>query len=263
MAIIINKLNEIKTSYGFYATTSYNNYLNDLCSNISIIIGIPFTPNGFSDFERKSLYEYINRLDLKKDDEYVDFIKFLEEILNYDYLGKIDNIELAKELHKAFILSNVKLKIMKDDEEFYIFPTNTEILDSALIFDSLNWLESCKEAKTHFINALKFEKKEQYYRNIIDELRLCFEFLLKKLFSNNKSLENQKSNLGTYFKDNNISMTISNMYIKLFELYTTYNNDNAKHGDRINFVEIDYIIYLTGTFIRLIMQIEENKLEIK
>ena len=83
--------------------------------------------------------------------------------------------------------------------------------------------------------------------------------LLKELFNNNKSLENQKSEIGNYLKENNISTTISNMFIKLLELYANYNNENAKHGDSINENEIDYMIYLTGTFIRLITQVEENK----
>ena len=64
-------------------------------------------------------------------------------------------------------------------------------------------------------------------------------------------------------KNNNISPTISNMYIKLFDLYTIYNNDNAKHGDNITENEVDYLIYLTGSFIRLILQIEEEKMKVK
>ena len=118
-------------------------------------------------------------------------------------------------------------------------------------------MNAYKDVKNHFEKSLKFERKANYYRNIVDELRLSLELLLKKMFSN------QKSNLGDYFKSNNISTSISNMYIKLFDYYTLYNNDNAKHDDKVNNVEIDYLIYLTGTFIRFIMQIEESKKEVK
>ena len=56
-----------------------------------MIIGIPSKTNNFSSFESKYLYDYIMELDLKKDNNYITFIKFIEEILNYDYLGYIDN----------------------------------------------------------------------------------------------------------------------------------------------------------------------------
>lgn len=261
VAVITNKLNEIKNSN--YHFNSYNDYLNSLCVAISMIIGIPSKTNNFSSFESKYLYDYIMELDLKKDNNYIAFIKFIEEILNYDYLGYIDNYNLAKKFAEAFKLSNVKMKIIKDNDEYCILPINTEFLDSPLVFDNLYWLNAYKDVKNHFEKSLKFERKENYYRNIVDELRLSLELLLKKMFSNEKSLENQKSNLGDYFKSNNISTSISNMYIKLFDYYTLYNNDNAKHDDKINNVEIDYLIYLTGTFIRFIMQIEESKKEVK
>lgn len=53
------------------------------------------------------------------------------------------------------------------------------------------------------------------------------------------------------------------MYIKLIDLYATYNNNTAKHNDNVNEIEIDYIIYLTGSFIRFILLIEKNKSKIQ
>ena len=43
------------------------------------------------------------------------------------------------------------------------------------------------------------------------------------------------------------------------DLYTTYNNNSAKHNDNVNEIEIDYMLYLTGSFIRFILLIEKNK----
>ena len=115
----------------------------------------------------------------------------------------------------------------------------------------------------HFLKSLKFERKEEFYRNIIDELRLSLELLFQEKFNNKKSLENQASQIGNFLKENNVSIFISNMYIKLIDFYTKYNNDNAKHGDKVSEVEIDYLTYLTGTFMRLILQIEELKNEVR
>lgn len=244
-----------------YGVSSHNE-LNKFCSNISMIMGIKNRNNQFSRFEDKDLYEYISELDLNDDDSYKEFINFIENILNYDF-RHIEKYVFAQSIDEAFKLSNAHLKILLSENQFIIIPTDVEFLDNVLIFDNLQWLNKYDETKKHFLKAIKFERNERYYRNIIDELRVGLEELFKQLFSNKKSLENQKSELGNYLKDNNISSNISNMYVKLFDLYTIYNNDNAKHGDNINEVEIDYLIYLTGSFIRFIMQIEESKCVIK
>lgn len=48
------------------------------------------------------------------------------------------------------------------------------------------------------------------------------------------------------------------MYIKLLDLYATYNNNTAKHNAHLNEIEIDYIIYLTDSFIRFILLIKKR-----
>ena len=82
--------------------------------------------------------------------------------------------------------------------------------------------------------------------------------MFKKIFNNNKSLEKQINELGIYLKQKNISVEISNMYVKLIDLYSVYNNQNAKHNDKVKFVEINFIIYLTGNFIRFVLLLEKN-----
>lgn len=135
MAIITNEFNKIKNNK--YSFSYFADYLNNFCLKISMIIGIPSKTNNFQSFEAKYLYDYILRLDLKKYNNYITFIKFIEETLNYDYSNYINNDDLAKRFAEAFKLSNIKMKIIKDDDEYCIFPTNIEFLDSPLIFDNL------------------------------------------------------------------------------------------------------------------------------
>ena len=40
---------------------------------------------------------------------------------------------------------------------------------------------------------------------------------------------------------------------------TRYNNQNVKHDDKCASVETEYIIYLTGTFIRFLIQIDKRE----
>lgn len=170
----------------------------------------------------------------------------------------MENMLLAKELAESLKLSNANVIICKNGDNYELYPMDVELLSNKLVVDVLSWLNEYPNTKTSFSKALKIKKTPDKYRNIIDELRLSIEFLFQQLFNNNKSLENQKSNLGNYLKENNVSTEISNMYIKLIDLYATYNNNTAKHNDNVNEIEIDYIIYLTGSFIRFILLIEKT-----
>lgn len=49
------------------------------------------------------------------------------------------------------------------------------------------------------------------------------------------------------------------MYITLMTYYCKYNNENAKHNDNVIDIEIDYCIYLTGSFIRMIILINKKQ----
>lgn len=239
------------------------NFLDDYCYEMSMILGIENRTNTFNNFELKDLYKYLLKLNLENEDEYYQFLWYLERTLNYDFGNNIDKIVLINKIVEAINLSNANIKILVKENNYELYPIHIEFLDIPLLIDNLMWLDKYKKTKEHFSNALKIPRKKQNYRNIIDELRFSLESFFQQLFSNKKTLEKQKSNIGEYLKNNNISVNISNMYIKLFDLYTVYNNDNAKHGDNVINYEIDYLTYLTGSFIRLILQIEESKNEVR
>ncbi|MCI8347262.1 MAG: hypothetical protein HFJ12_04870 [Bacilli bacterium] len=244
-----------------YTILAKRTYINTFCMNISISLGIYGKTTYSSKFTDTDLYKYINCLNMNNLTDYNTLLFFLELCLNYNFEGKISNSNLAKKIAEIFKVSNTKVRIIKD-ESYKIYPTDIELFDEKLIVDVLNWLDNYPKTKEHFSNALRMQRIDNRLRIIVDELRLSLEFMFKQLFDNDKSLENQKSNLGKYFKDNCISSEISNMYTKLFILYTDYNNHNAKHNDMIKEIEIDYLIYLTGTFIRFILLIEQNKISI-
>lgn len=232
-----------------------------MCYDLSMIIGLQYTQDMNVSFEHSKIYHYLSRLDLNNESDYRKFIYFLEVLINYD--SEIINKEqIAISLSEVSKLSGANFRIIKDKGDYIMLPLSVDFLDSPLIIDNLNWLNEYKNSKEHFLKAIQFDRNENYYRNIIDELRLSLEFLFQQLFNNRKTLENQMTNIGNYFKENYISVFISNMYIKLLKIYTDYNNDNVKHGDCIMGIEIDYLIYLTGSFIRLIVQIESTKKEI-
>lgn len=79
---------------------------------------------------------------------------------------------------------------------------------------------------------------------------------LKEYYENEKSLENQKEITGRYLSEKNVPKEIRNLFSTLVSYYSLYNNENVKHNDKCSENEIEFIIYLTGTFIRFLIQIK-------
>ena len=237
-----------------------NSFLNNLCMELSLILGIDYRDEIYDDFSNRMLHKYLVELDLNVYDDYAKFMLFMESLLNYPIHSSIINMDkFALKIAELLRISNADVKVIVDDLGYSIYPSRIDFLDGKLVFDSLSWLDKYSKVKEHFSKAVKMEKKQTNFRTIIDELRLSLELLFKELFLNDKSLENQKNELGKYLENNNISVEIRNVYIKMFDFYTTYNNEHAKHNSSVNCNEVNYLIYLTGTFIFLIIEIETNK----
>lgn len=90
----------------------------------------------------------------------------------------------------------------------------------------------------------------------MDDLRLALELLLKKILNNTKSLENQIKPLGDYFKGKSGSKELQNMFVKLVDYYSKYQNTYVKHDDNVNEKEIDFIIELTSSLMKFILKIK-------
>lgn len=93
-------------------------------------------------------------------------------------------------------------------------------------------------------------------RHGLDDMRLALELLLKHLLSNEKSLENQNSDLGAYLKKVGISKEISNTFIQIKGLYERFQNNNVKHDDNINPKEVEYIFQQTLCFMNLLLKVQ-------
>ena len=86
-------------------------------------------------------------------------------------------------------------------------------------------------------------------------MRLSFELLVKDLLSNDKSLENQISCLGSMLKSKGASKELKNMVLKIIDYYTKFQNNHVKHNDSVNRNEIEYVIELTSVVMKYILKI--------
>ncbi len=175
---------------------------------------------------------------------WLDLDSGIKEKLYYGFKEDID-----------FSLLDIKIVKIKEDN-FIIYPKGARLLDEKLINDVLGWLSSYPKAQNNFISALEKYQNKHYTRNLIDDLRLSLEFLLKLIFSNKKSLENQKNALFEYLDKKKVPVELKNMYWKILDYYNNYQNNYAKHEDKINSSEVEFVIYLTGTFMRFLITLE-------
>ncbi len=117
-----------------------------------------------------------------------------------------------------------------------------------------DWLHNYPEAQKSYKSAMEKYSQGIYVRNTLDDMRLALELLLKKVLGNQKSLEKQKSEIGQYQNAKCFSREFTNMFEKVLEYYTRYQNDHVKHDDKIERVEIDFVFSLTTLFMKNFVQ---------
>ena len=100
-----------------------------------------------------------------------------------------------------------------------------------------------------YLSAIDKLENDKFERNLLDDLRLTLEIFIKGILNNSKSLENQREYLGRYCKEKGVSKEVSNMFDKLIDLYSKYQNNYVKHDDKVNKNEISLIFNLTNAFI--------------
>jgi hypothetical protein len=146
----------------------------------------------------------------------------------------------------------VEQEIKELNSEFHFTILRPEI-DSPLVNRNLISLKKFPEVAKLYEQALIKINEGNFERNLLDDLRLAFETLLKKILVNEKSMENQTSDLGSYLKKHEISPELQNMIVKLIDYYSKYQNSYVKHNDKVKEQEVSLILNLTSSFINFLI----------
>lgn len=128
-------------------------------------------------------------------------------------------------------------------------------VNEALIDETRHWLQDYPEALSLFNDAYTKMEAGAFHRNLLDDLRLSLEKLLHGIFDNGKSLENQIANLGSYIKERGGSPELANMFVKLVDYYTKFQNTYVKHDDRVNEAEVEFIFEITASFMKHLIRL--------
>lgn len=137
-------------------------------------------------------------------------------------------------------------------------PEAVEQVPEQLISETKHWLERHESAFRLYTAAEEKYRKRQFYRNLLDDLRLALESLLKEILGNRKSLENQLAPIGAFVAARGGSAELRNMFVKLVDYYAKYQNTYVKHADAVIEQEVEFVFELTSSFIKHFVRLNEG-----
>ena len=156
---------------------------------------------------------------------------------------------------------HIPYHILEDEDGLFIFPKGAQELDDALVSEPLEWLQNYPLSRSAWVTALKeySEATELTASETADKFRKALERFFQEFFGSEKSLENLKSEYGTFLSSKGVPAELRNNFEKLLELYTNYINNYAKHHDKASRNVLEYIMYQTGNLIRLLITLKEEE----
>lgn len=149
-----------------------------------------------------------------------------------------------------------KLKVQLFSRYGHLDDTNTsENLNQALVEETRHWLSAFPKSLDLYNGALQKHQHGVFNRNVLDDLRLSLETLLHGLLNNHKSLENQLPGVGAFIKEREGSTELANMFSKLLEYYSKYQNTYVKHDSAVVEEEVEFVFEITSCFMRHLVRI--------
>ena len=191
--------------------------------------------------------------DYEKDNNPELLYELIEEA-DFMYGSTVAEITSAKEVVEQFpgTLKRQSTVILRLLQRKYIQEEYT--FQAGIMPITYENLEICPSAQEVYKSGITKYSTKRYERNVLDDMRLSLELLIKQFLENNKSLENQVSPLGTKLNQCGISTELRNLLTKVIGYMCKYQNNYVKHNDAVNPAEIDYVIEQTSTVINLIVK---------
>ena len=225
-----------------------------LLKKFALISGTPRSPHPY--FQQSGLYPLLD--EAKTPFEVVAAIQYL--LWTLEDSGYTNHC--CGQIQRALDLSpTIMIRLARHGVTATLYPTGARLLDEATVESNLVWLARYPEVLKPFREALKLymTKDPTQYRSMLDNLRFALEQMLQAVLNNQKTLENQKEEFLRWLKLHDVHSHIGNMYHGLlFGGFARYQNDAVKHQeDKYTLAEVEFVLYATGTFLRLIQRLVE------
>lgn len=219
-------------------------------------------------FQQQFFIPYSQQLPIKCVGKLIPFDKIAEVRITTTLL-KDDELELfAKKNRFDWNLRNKDIDALIDaclDETEKYHPNPFEIksqvnqLDKWKMIQTIEVISAFPKAQRLVQEAIDSFNAGGRQRYILDNFRLAIELVVRRVLNNNKSLENQLSDLGKLQKANKTSPELIHMFTKILDGYTKYQNTYIKHDDAMQDNEIEVMIEFSTTFLRHLSTLKKSK----
>ncbi|WP_242257883.1 hypothetical protein [Streptococcus thoraltensis] len=144
--------------------------------------------------------------------------------------------------------SSIQQLLLGLSQEYNLLP---QTIEEVQLTEIENLLVAYPKSLSLWQKALLHNQSFQY-RESLDNARLCLEKLLNEILCNSKSLENQRAELGKWFKNKRIPTEVHNMVWSTIEKYTKFQNNNIKHNlsDGLTKDEFSFVLDETHAIIK-------------
>ena len=228
-------------------------YSSDEFFKFCMIIGLPY-----SDYESYYVDQGLLEVFRLKVNNTVELVSYYIAYVQTREIPDIEKSRLIKILQGYLREAHCEFEIYKDQDGYYLFPVGAEMLDNKLVSDTLIWLDEYPQTMKTFSVALRQYSEKTYIRDIADNLRKALEDFLKEFLVNSKNLEHNIPLIGAYLKEQGASEEIAKILVGLINLYSTLNNKIAKHHDKVDAKFLEFLMYQTGLFIRMLIVLKRE-----
>ena len=190
-----------------------------------------------------------------------DFKNFLVTIvaLANTYFEDIDvKDDIYSAIKQALTESHIPYEILTDDDGLFFFPKGAEELDKALVSEPLQWLSDYPKAQSTYCRALKQYANGEHIRDVADNFRKALEEFLQEYLGNKKNLEHNKNEICKYLGSKGVDAEFCAMLQPLLNTYKNINDKYAKHHDALDERLLEFIMYQTGVFFRMIISVKNQ-----
>ena len=175
------------------------------------------------------------------------------------------NLNVLSDNEKIEFLSQIKYHSRLCEDDFL----RDEI--DLLVKDASNGVIKARNSVSTLLETYSIDLKNQWkrtyrfydhldYRNALDNMRLTIEVLIKRITGSEASLENQKSALGKFFEDKDISKEVRNLFFKMLDMYEKIQNHEAKHNlpQNLNSKEIKFLMNQSTVIIKFLIDCDKG-----
>ena len=226
-------------------------------------IGLAYRPIHTNDYRHLlieslgNIWNYVNRYKgfKYKLSAIVILVNFFKRIGNDG-----DYEELFESLTSALDLAHIAYQLEEDEDGVFVFPKGDSFLDDGEINKPLMLLDGFPKTRECFIAALKMynDLDDSNASRIADQFRKTLERFFQEFFKSEKTLENLKSEYGTFLKAKGLTKELAGNFESILKAYTNFNNNHAKHKDTTSKLVLEYLLYETGNIIRLLITLQKD-----